>query len=174
MRSGDTFLNQTKIGVASASGVYTHLTASATGNASGIAIDTEGWTGIVFIVNVHNASATSSCMISVQGAATSASCLAGASTLSGTTTLTTSGSVGGMSSGQVFVIEVNKPRHRFVRVFVERSADVVGYSANYILYGPQGFERMPTASTSTDGLGLVSSSGGTGNVTQLQVVSPAK
>jgi hypothetical protein len=167
MGAGTTFLANNKVGIASASGVLVHQTSS--GNVSGTIIDTNGWTGVVFLVS-YDACATASCSLSVQGAYTSASCAAGTScNLSGTNVTLTAN-----QSGQMAAIEVHKPTYRYIRLFANKDISGSTISSVYILYGPTGFASncVPIYNTRTDRLGVTDASGG---VTTAEIhVSPAQ
>ena len=167
MSSGDTFLNNHRVGVASASGIYTYMSGSASN--SGTVIDTAGWTGVVFVIQYHSACATACCVFKVQGAATSASCVAGTTVdLSGTGIIT---AVAG--SGQLLVTEVHKPLQRYIRLYAFRDTSGSQFSATYLLYGPTGFASnpVPIANANAGALGITDASAGI--VIVEQVVSPA-
>ncbi|MBU0611802.1 MAG: hypothetical protein KKI08_28255 [Armatimonadetes bacterium] len=166
MSSGDTFLKNHKCGIVGASGIYAYTDVS--GNMSGTVIDTQGWSGVVFLVNM-NAKATASCYINVQGAATSASCAAGSSVdLSGTKM-----SVSATTSGQQFQLEVHKPAQRYVRLYATRNVSATFISGVYILYGPTGFasNAVPLNASSAAAIGITDAS--SGMITVEQHVSPA-
>ena len=156
MSSGDTFLNNHRVGTASASGIYTYMSGSASN--SGTVIDTAGWSGVVFVVQYHSACATACAVFKVQGAHTSASCAAGTGAdLSGTAIVS---AVAG--SGQLLLIEVVKPVQRYVRLYAAREASGSQFSATYLLYGPTGFasQNVPKVPTNAGAIGITDASAG--------------
>jgi hypothetical protein len=94
----------------------------------------------------------------VQGAHTSASCVAGTGAdLSGTAIVS---AVAG--SGQLLLIEVVKPTQRYVRLYAAREASGSQFSATYLLYGPTGFasQNVPKVPTNAGALGITDASAG--------------
>lgn len=164
-----TFLLNNKIGIASRSGTTT--TCSSSASVSGTVIDTQGWTGVVFLITSASANATASCVWNVRGAATSASCAAGTSVdLSGTAITLTAG-----GSAQMFALEVHKPLQRYLQLYAYRNVSASTFTANYILYGPHGFASQNIGNdinTTAQSIGDLNTASG-GTISYELHVSPA-
>lgn len=166
----DTFLSNNVVYHGTASGVSTIHTGSA--NVSGMVVDTVGFTGVVWAIQLHSSCASACCTFKVQGAATSASCEAGTTVdLSGTEMVTTAGT----GSATLLLLEVHKPLQRFLRLYATRSTSGSTFSAIAILYGPTGstFRKgaAPFVPTNAGAIGQTSASAG--NITYEQHTSPA-
>lgn len=112
-----------------------------TSDINGTALDMQGWEGVMVIVRMGAITANAVTSIKMQQGA--ASNLSDGADLEGTSI-----TVADDDDDQTFVIDLNKPRERYVRVVVDRGTqNAVVASAEYIQYGPR---KLPTTQNATD------------------------
>lgn len=118
------FANQkVQIAITSANGV------AATSDIEGVEVDTEGYEGVLMIVNFGVI--TGSAVTSIKAQQDTVTGMGSAADLLGT-----GQTIADDDDEQTFLIDVYKPRERFVRLFVARATqNAVVSSAHYILYG---------------------------------------
>jgi hypothetical protein len=115
--------------------------AANTTDINGTTLDMQGFDGVMVIVRMGTITANAVTSIKMQQDTDS-----GAGTMADL--LGTSITVADDDDDQVFVIDLYKPRERYVRVVVDRGTqNAVVASAEYILYGPR---NIPTTMNVTD------------------------
>ena len=115
--------------------------AAGTTDIEGTTLDMQGFDGVMAIVRMGTITSTAVTSIKMQQGA--ASDLSDAADLLGTAI-----TVADDDDGQTFIIDLYKPRERYVRVYVDRgTANAVVASAEYVQYGPR---NIPTTMNVTD------------------------
>lgn len=114
--------------------------ASGTADRTGAIVDMAGWTGIIAVVKFAAIADAATTSIKWQTGA--------AANMSDAADLTDSGmTVAGDDDNQIFASDLERPKERYVRVFVDKdTSNASAETAIYILYGPQGAVQQPISS----------------------------
>lgn len=127
--------------------------ASGTADRNGATIDTQGFEGVAFIVKF--ATIASSAVTSIKAQSGDASNMSDAADLEGTAQ-----SIADDDDNQVFVIDVKRPKERYVRLVVDKDGtNACAESAVAILYGAQ--TKPTTKDSDVNGESFVSPAEGT-------------
>lgn len=115
--------------------------ASGTADRTGAIMDMQGYEGIVAIVKCAAVHDSATYSIKMQQDTDSAG--GTMADLEGTGI-----TIAGTDDNQVFMIEVHRPRERYVRLYVDKdTSNACAESAVYVLYGPK---EMPVSNTVAD------------------------